>query len=66
VAMKPFPSWQSLLGGLEIRDHVALLYADEAFLTRALTHFVVRGLAAGEATTRGSISASLDPEKGTP
>lgn len=41
-------SWEQLLGTPMPRDHVVLLYRDEAFLARAMAHFLGTGLARGE------------------
>jgi hypothetical protein len=41
-------SWESLLRATHPCDHVVQLYTDEAFLVRAVTHFLGSGLAQGE------------------
>jgi hypothetical protein len=47
--MESTQSWQPLLRTPRPCDHLIQLYTDEAFLTRAVTHFVGCGLAEGEA-----------------
>jgi hypothetical protein len=47
--MAAVQSWQSLLRAPHPCDHVVQLYKDEAFLIRAVTHFMGTGLATGEA-----------------
>ena len=42
-------SWESLLRAPRPCDHVVQLYKDEAFLVRAVTHFLASGLGQGEA-----------------
>jgi hypothetical protein len=42
-------SWESLLRTPRPCDHVVQLYKDQAFLVRAVTHFIGSGLALGEA-----------------
>lgn len=41
--------WHDLLRRPQSRDHVVQLYTDEAFLTRAVAHFMAVGLSQGEA-----------------
>ena len=41
--------WHPLLRAAQPRDHIAQLYTDDGFLTRAVTEFVGAGLMAGEA-----------------
>jgi hypothetical protein len=47
--MTSLPSWESLLRTPHPRDHVVQLYTDDAFLARAVAHFLGGGLRDGEA-----------------
>jgi hypothetical protein len=51
--------WHPLLRAAQPRDHIAQLYTDDGFLTRAVTEFVGAGLMAGEAVVIVSTPAHI-------
>jgi hypothetical protein len=51
--------WHPLLRAAQPRDHIAQLYTDDRFLTRAVTEFVGAGLMAGEVVVIVSTPAHL-------
>ncbi|MGE5640821.1 MAG: MEDS domain-containing protein, partial [Clostridia bacterium] len=58
--LSSFSSWAELLSGAPRGAHVLQLYDRDAFLVRAVTHFVAEGIAQGECAILTGTRAHLD------